>query len=50
MQLAAVAKRIESSKILLEKAKSHIEDMCLQAKQKDICQLWKVHDDNIDIH
>lgn len=44
MQLAAVAKRIESSKILLKEAKSHVEDMCLRAKQNDIRLLWKVDD------
>lgn len=48
MQLAAVAKRIESSKILLEEAKSHIEDMYLRAKQNDVRQSWKVND--IDIY
>lgn len=50
MQLAAVAKRIESSKILLEEAKSHFENIYLQAKQNDICRSWKLHDGNIDIY
>ncbi|XP_018407627.1 PREDICTED: uncharacterized protein LOC108783536 isoform X2 [Cyphomyrmex costatus] len=44
MQLASVAKRIESSKILLEKTKSRIEDLYLHAKQNDVCQSWKVYD------
>ncbi|XP_011639886.1 uncharacterized protein LOC105428959 [Pogonomyrmex barbatus] len=44
MQLAAVVKRIESSKILLEEAKSYVEDIYLRAKQNDIRQLWKVYD------
>ncbi|XP_012523991.3 uncharacterized protein LOC105829566 [Monomorium pharaonis] len=44
MQLAAVAKRIESSKILLEEAKTRIENMYLQVKQNDICRAWKEHD------
>lgn len=48
MQLAAVAKRIESSKILLEEAKSHIEDMYLRTKQNDIRRSWKM--DDIDIY
>lgn len=43
MQLAAVAKRIESSKLLLQEAKSHIDDIYLRAKQNDI-RLWKVDD------
>lgn len=42
MQLAAVAKRIESNKILLKEAKSQIEDTCLRAKQNDIRLLWQV--------
>ncbi|XP_011707294.1 PREDICTED: uncharacterized protein LOC105462420 isoform X2 [Wasmannia auropunctata] len=42
MQLAAVAQRIESSKILLEEAKSHIENIYLRARQNDVCQLWKI--------
>lgn len=33
MQLAAVAKRIESSKILLDKTKSYVEDIRLRVKQ-----------------
>lgn len=44
MQLAAVAKRIESSKMLLEEAKSYIENIYLRAKQNDVCRSWKVHD------
>ncbi|KYM80887.1 hypothetical protein ALC53_08700 [Atta colombica] len=46
MQLASVAKRIESSKTLLEKTKSHIEDLYLHIKQNDVCRSWKVHDGN----
>ncbi|XP_011882196.1 PREDICTED: uncharacterized protein LOC105569934 [Vollenhovia emeryi] len=44
MQLAAVAKRIESSKILLEEAKSHIKDIYLRAKETDVRRAWKVDD------
>lgn len=33
MRLAAVAKRIESSKILLDKTKSCVEDLRLRVKQ-----------------
>jgi len=50
MQLAATAKSIESAKILLENAKSYIEDIYLQAKQNDICQFWKDGMDNINIY
>ncbi|EGI68841.1 hypothetical protein G5I_02494 [Acromyrmex echinatior] len=46
MQLASVAKRIESSKTLLEKTKSHIENLYLHIKQNDVCRSWKVHDGN----
>lgn len=34
MQLAAAAKRIESNKVLLEEAKSHVEDIRLRAEQE----------------
>ncbi|XP_072743324.1 uncharacterized protein [Anoplolepis gracilipes] len=50
MQLAAVAKRIESSKILLHKAKSYVEDINLRAKQ-NICSLSELnnYDDKTNI-
>ncbi|KMQ93253.1 glucosamine--fructose-6-phosphate aminotransferase [Lasius niger] len=42
IQLAAVAKRIESTKILLDKAKSYVEDIRLRAKQ-NVCQSSEIN-------
>lgn len=45
MQLAAAAKRIESNKVLLEEAKSHVEDIRLRAEQECIRLSSEVHHD-----
>ncbi|GAB1860331.1 hypothetical protein CAJAP_01410 [Camponotus japonicus] len=51
IQLAAVAKRIESSKILLDKTKSYVEDIRLRAKQNiyPSLEINGYHDDKIKI-
>ncbi|XP_029158018.1 uncharacterized protein LOC114930392 [Nylanderia fulva] len=48
IQLAAVAKRIESTKILLNKAKSYIEDIRLCAEQNNVYQSSETINDYYD--